>query len=235
MSDTGRERGNRAEEVANWYFRLNGCFLLPGYVVHPDYEAPAPRTEADLIAVRMRHTSERIGGRRLYDDDIIRQAAKANGASRHLFALVEVKAGQCAINGPWSRPEAGNMRRAIARMGFANDGQAKAIADSLYRDLRWEGDEFVVQYFCVGKRSNRDLDGRGGVIQILFSDIASFLHGRFMAFPEKIPTCPAVELQWPGFGHDYAYWADARRHVRDFTPESSRRAVQHYIDTGSLE
>lgn len=40
----GREIGNRAEEVADWYFRLNGFLLTPGFVVHPDHSSSHPRT-----------------------------------------------------------------------------------------------------------------------------------------------------------------------------------------------
>ncbi len=46
------EVGSRAEEVAAWYFRLNGFFAIPGFVVHPDRRQRHARTEADLIAVR---------------------------------------------------------------------------------------------------------------------------------------------------------------------------------------
>ena len=33
-----RKIGQRAEEVASWYFRLNGFLSLPGFVVHLDQD-----------------------------------------------------------------------------------------------------------------------------------------------------------------------------------------------------
>lgn len=36
----GNEVGRRAEEVAQWYFRLNGFLMIPSFVLHPDCEKP---------------------------------------------------------------------------------------------------------------------------------------------------------------------------------------------------
>jgi hypothetical protein len=51
-----RGRGDRAEDVAHWYFRLNGFLSIPGFVVHPDVSRDYPLTEADLIGVRFSHS-----------------------------------------------------------------------------------------------------------------------------------------------------------------------------------
>jgi len=56
-------KGERAEQVANWYFRLNGFLSIPGFIVHPDIQRPYPRTEADLIAVRFPYSKEKIASR----------------------------------------------------------------------------------------------------------------------------------------------------------------------------
>ena len=40
IEEKNRDRliGTRAEEVASWYFRLNGFLSLPGFVVHLDQD-----------------------------------------------------------------------------------------------------------------------------------------------------------------------------------------------------
>ena len=53
-----KEKGNRAEEVAQWYFRLNGFMSIPGFVVHPDQPRNFARTDADLLGVRFPFSSE---------------------------------------------------------------------------------------------------------------------------------------------------------------------------------
>ena len=40
------ERGRRAEDIASWYFRLNGFLAISGFIVHPDQRRQFARTEA---------------------------------------------------------------------------------------------------------------------------------------------------------------------------------------------
>lgn len=63
-----RAVGERAEQAASWYFRLNGFLSIPGYVVHPDQLRRFPRTEADLMAVRFPYSVEKINRVPMSDD-----------------------------------------------------------------------------------------------------------------------------------------------------------------------
>jgi hypothetical protein len=230
----GKEVGNRAEEVAAWYFRLNGFFLLPAFVVHKDNRADYPRTEADLLGLRLRYSAEYIKKQRLKDDERVQRMCKVKGKPYNMALMAEVKAGDCSINGPWSNPDQRNMQYAIERCGFADPNQVETIADSMHENLRWEGKEWVIQYICVGKRIKPDLSNRyPDLVQISFQDIGKFLYERFRLFPEKIPEVAGIE-QWPGFGRDYAYWSDAARHNKEFTETNSKTAVQSYIDSGRI-
>ena len=76
------ERGIRAEQIASWYFRLNGFLSIPGFIVHPDQVREYPRTEADLIAVRFSLSQEIIAGRPMVDDALLTQLAPPD---RRLF------------------------------------------------------------------------------------------------------------------------------------------------------
>ena len=154
IENQARAKGERAEQVASWYFRLNGFLSIPGYVVHPDQPRRFPRTEADLMAVRFPYSVERINRVPMSDDRRITELAKP---SRTLFVLAEVKSDLCKINGPWSREDEGNMQRAIGRLGFAEDARLEDIAEEMYRSLRWEGKDYVLQYVAVGKRRNEGL------------------------------------------------------------------------------
>ena len=225
--------GRRAEEVAGWYFRLNGFFLLPAFVVHKDWCDELPKTEADLLAVRLKHSAEYVKGRRLKDDPAVYSMARVDGIVRNLAIMVEVKAGKCRINGPWSCREKGNVQYALRRVGCIAANQIDSAAESIYRDLRWVGKDWIVQYVCVGKKKSPGLNKGRNLVQVTFEDIGRFLHTRFSKFPEKIPLLPGV-LQWPGFGSAYAYWSDSARHRKCFTAKESVQAVQRYIDTGDL-
>jgi hypothetical protein len=219
--------GERSEQVANWYFRLNGFLSIPGYVLHPDKRQRFPRTEADLIGVRFANSVEEIDDRKMADDlSLIRLAD--NGQT--LFVLVEVKTNLCAINGPWSDEQAGNMQRVIQRLGFAEEKEIETIAEEMYRNLRWENETYVLQYLAVGGRVNRQLQGNyKKLVQITWDQISDFLFERFRLFPEKLPDGAPFHPQWPGFARAYcaSFFALGDQ-------EGSRKALESFIQTGKI-
>lgn len=216
------ERGQRAEEVASWYFRLNGFLSIPGFILHPDRTQRYPQTEADLIAVRFPYSAEIIGGRSMDDDNIVIQLD--SDSKRIVFVLVEVKVDLCRINGPWSERSRGNMQRVIRRLGFVQEGEIDNIAADMYDNLRWENQTFVLQYIAVGSRRNESLQERHPkLVQITFDEMSDFFLKRFQDFPEKLPTGP-IHIQWPNFGRYYGEAMRSNLHSKD-----SRRIVGEYI------
>ena len=211
INDVDQSRGHRAEEVAEWYFRLNGFFLIPGFVVHPDTRQQYVRTEADLLGVRLRYSVEGFraslhrGGRSnietfspMKDHEPLVQAGMHGAEQRHQIAMVEVKAGRAQINGPWTNRGAANMSRALGRVGFGNKDEVKRAAEAMYDKLRYVGPSFIVQYYSVCGSKNSDLGQQyPSLIQITFDEIANFLCGRFQKFPQKIPENTSW-VMWDG-------------------------------------
>jgi hypothetical protein len=202
------KRGQRAEEVANWYFRLNGFLSIPGFILHPDRVQRYPYTEADLIGVRFPQSAEILGGKRMDDDQVLLDIDDGR-EDRIVFILVEVKAGLCNINGPWSDESRGNMQRVIRRLGFVPEAKIEAIAKQMYDILRWESksesEKFILQYIAVGSRRNDDLQKQfEKLIQVTYDDMADFFLNRFAEFPQKLPPGQApIHKQWPDFGRYY--------------------------------
>lgn len=235
-----RKRGDRAEDVASWFFRLNGFMSIPSFIVHLDssqarYSAegePIPaRTEADLIAVRFPYSRERIAGREMKDYVPLVSRANTGGRAKPLFVLVEVKASLCKMNGPWTNASARNMQRVIRRLGFTPDeDRINEIADSLYSSARWEGNSTIVQYVCVGAQKDPDLYAtHDGLLQIDWDEIGGFLFDRFNDFPEKLPD-GKVHEQWPTFGKSYGRWFSRQRGV--IGREQSQQVVAEWVATG---
>jgi hypothetical protein len=220
----GRDRrGEWAEQVAGWYFRLNGFLSIPGFVVHPDEVRRHPRTEADLLGVRFPHSTEAIAGRPMEDEAWVGEGAKI------CFIIAEVKADVCNVNGPWSLQAEENMERAIQRLGFAPNDQVGGIAQAMYEHLHWEGPGHVLQYVAIGGRVNHNLRGRYPRLkQITWQQISDFLFKRFSDFPAKLRDGGRVHDQWPDFGKKYGRWFYfmGRR-------ERSEDAVRRYLDSGS--
>lgn len=223
-----QERGRRAEEVANWYFRLNGFLDIPGFILHPDRVQRFPQTEADLIGVRFPYSTEILGGRYMVDDETLLQIDSTK--SRVVFVLAEVKVDLCNINGPWSERARGNMQRVIRRLGFVPENMVEAIAESMYDELRWESETHVIQYIAIGSRFNDGLERRHPkLVQIGFQQISEFLLHRFRNFPEKLPT-GAVHEQWPDFGRYYGEAARRFAHLQIAeASQSSLVTVNDYI------
>lgn len=246
-----RDIGRRAEQVAEWYFRLNGVFLIHGFVVHPDSPRPTPRTEADLLGIRLKESSEgvwrpskgahfRNGSNRtsMTDDVLITKASMDGTVKKHLIAMVEVKAGRCSINGPWSdikerdQQASSNMERALSRVGFGNRTEIGTAASSMYESLRYVGTSFIVQYFAVGKYPSPELAEKyPKLVQISFEQIAVFLQERFNHFPEKIPLETDISL-WDGFGDCFRRWFEINGYRKSPSIEACKSAVNRYIETG---
>lgn len=237
-----KEKGERAENVATWYFRLNGFLSIPGYVIHLDSStayvpddgiARIAKTEADFMGVRFYGSREEVGGRSMKDNLECLGIVAPERNLQALFILVEVKAGLCRMNGPWSNPNSRNMERVVRRLGFATDeSQVKAIAAAMYSQGFWGGERYAFQYICVGKNKNSGLKAQfPRLIQIDWEDIASFLFNRFSAFPEKLPG-GHIHEQWPDFGREYGAWF-SNQGKRD--KDSSHKALLRYIETGRME
>jgi len=247
-------RGERGEAGAKWYFRLNGFFLIDGFIVHPDRVRLKPRTEADLLGIRLKYSSEGVWRTRrgdkirgstnrtsMTDYQIITDSATIGTVKKSLIAMVEVKAGRCSINGPWSdvneldsTPGNSNMERALARVGFGNQNDVKQASRLMYENLRYEGQDFIVQYFSVGKLKNPQLQIRyPQLIQIDFKQIANFLVSRFHCFPEKIPQDREIII-WKGFGYDFMRWFEEKNFSKPPSILECEQAVLNYIESGYL-
>jgi hypothetical protein len=222
----GNEVGRRAENVAQWYFRLNGFLLIPSFVLHPDNEEPYALTDVDILGVRFPHSRERIGDRDMEDDPLLLQLAHE---CQTLFVMVESKANEgCKLNGAWKQPERGNMQRAIRRLGFATESSVDSIAKSMYHSLRWEDDRYVLQYVCIGRVSSPDYCRTyPDLVQLTWDNVADFLFSRFEKFPEKLPTGQTVHQQWPRFGRGFGSRFRSMR-----SNDDARKTVKDYIETG---
>ena len=249
--DNNMARGMRAEEVAQWYFRLNGFFLIRGFIVHPDHAKDKDKdkgalTEADLLGIRLRHSTEKYWksahnknkSSNVPDDALLTDINK--DSCKHLAVMVEVKSGLCAINGPWTHgigldnKSKSNMGRALMRMGHIPPGEINDGVSKMHQHLRYESNEFVTQYIAIGRTVDSNLrDKYPRLIQITFDNIGSFLCTRFKSFPNKIPQDRNISL-WDGFGGEFCEWFQHEGNFgsRKVTENSCQRKVRSYIDSG---
>jgi hypothetical protein len=79
------------EKLAYWFFRLNGCFTIENFVVHPDLGG-GQRTDADILGVRFPHRQEGLADSMVDHEAVL--------SDHPLIFAAEVKLHKCELNGP---------------------------------------------------------------------------------------------------------------------------------------
>lgn len=178
------------EEVANWFFRLNGCFTIPNFIVHPDASG-GQRTDADVLAVRFQHRSELPDSPNpMEDHEIFRTQS-------HLISVWfgEVKAGTCAINGPWSRPEQRNLQRVLSAIGILPPNLIESTAVNLYNSKRYECTDLRVAFASIGRETSTS-QSMQPVVQLTWVDVLCWIHHRLSQYAQV----KADNSQWDRTG-----------------------------------
>jgi hypothetical protein len=142
---------NQAEELAYWYLRLNGFFLVENFVIHKETEPEAKdakhTSDIDLLAVRFPNSEEKIGEKLLQCDDEV--LFKCFNKNKVLALIVEVKSSE--------EPEtiklfssAYKMGYALRRIGLLNPDQTEALVNNAEK---WRTSDEILgeQDFQVGK------------------------------------------------------------------------------------
>lgn len=135
---------NYAEELAYWYLRLNGFFLVSNYVYHQIQEhddARAYNADADLLAIRPPYYYEEIPHREMDEDGRTRYLRAPLDSDRWLQeygprwigAIVEVKGSDNAQLEDVRRAfTPGRLRVSLNRMGLIPDVDA-ALESLIHR------------------------------------------------------------------------------------------------------
>jgi len=204
--------GIQAEQLAYWYFRLNGYFTIKGFVVHPDIGI-GQQTEIDIFGVRFPHRSELLIDV-MIDDDIIIDDDKIQ------VVIVEVKAGLCKINKTWRDKTSQNIERFLRAVGILGSEEIEKAAQKLYTNGIFENDSFNIEIILVGKHFNSGLEKQYPLItQVLFEDILKFIYNRF----DKYRLQKSYHDQWDDFGKEL--W---RNYVASQNEEGF---IQKYLDS----
>ncbi len=201
----------RPEDIAYWYFRLNGFFTITNFILHPGRRGPQ-RTDADIVGVRFPHRAEfsdSAGG----DESVFADCEKL------YFLIAEVKRQQCALNGPWTRKKDENIHAILRDLGPISPDRISEVADQLYKKGFYSSRSLYCSLFCVGSPQNPELRERyPDVPQRTWNQILSFIHRRFDNYEAR----KADHEQWDMTGQDL--WRCFRRYRKQ---DSFVRSVQN--------
>lgn len=195
------------ECLAYWYFRLNGFMTIENFVVHPDRGSEV-RTEVDILAARFRHRSENLEIPMVDDPRVAKCETPVN------VVLAEIKSGDCALYGPWTRPGEENMQRVLRAIGCANQDELESAAQGLYRAGRWSNDSATVRLFALGERVDDDLIV-GPEQQIEWSSVIDFCISRFRGYRRQ--------------KSDVGKWAPEGRTLQRLALQEDKSSIRSYF------
>ena len=198
-----RNEHSTPERLAYWYFRLNGFLLLENFVIHPD-RGSEQRTEADLVGVRFSHRRELLDSPMEDDPAVVDCPTFCN------VIVAEVKRTSCALNGPWTNPKHGNMRRFLRAVGCFDENTIKVAAQALYNRGHFEGPSVTCRLLACGN-SEGPLP-ISAVPQILFRHMVKFIHSRLRTYLEQKSSV----ANWAHDGRHLRNLADRFRDLPDF-------------------
>src|SRR5467141_143698 len=184
-----------SEQLASWFFRLNGCAIIQNFIVHPDSPRGSQRTDLDVLGVRFPHRAERLESGTPFEDH---PALCEPRDGRTLIILVEVKTSQCAVNGPWTERSKGNMQRVLRAVGAFPEHEIESIAGGLYETGKASSDRTVVKMFAVGSEIPPSGSLTSECVPLTWREILAFIHGRM----RKYWQVKAQHDQWDAVGND---------------------------------
>ena len=177
------------DQVAYWYFRLNGFLTTVNFIVHSE-EGAGVRTEVDILGVRFPHRAELLTTP-MPDD------ARFAGMTKQCVVIAEIKQGRCALNGPWKRREDQNIQRVLAAIGAFPRAHWDRVSKAIYDAGVYEDESLYLTLCCLGKTKNpQRLREFPQVPQILWADVAGFVYRRVKAYLEQ----KRANQQWDSTG-----------------------------------
>lgn len=144
------------------------------FLIHPERTRDS-RTDVDILGVRFPFRRENVT-KPMTDD----RSRLRFDPQRPYVVVTEVKNSQCALNGPWVRPEAGNMRKVLSAVGIVPSNLLETAATALYQNGRFTNDLCVVSLLCIGRFRSPTVEERyPDIPQVTFDEILQFIYERF--------------------------------------------------------
>jgi|SRR5712671_2154316 len=191
-----------AEQLAAWYFRLNGFFTITNFVLHPSRRG-AQRTDADIAGIRFPYRSEFPDGVGGDDPEFNHHPGKT------YFVIAEVKRGRCVLNGPWTDEMKQNMHAILGDLGPFRKEDIESVAHSLYQSGTYDDNNIYCSLFCVGDIPNPEIAQKyPNVPQRSWEDVCHFLFDRFKEYQFR----KADHDSWDQYGKNlWDSWLDKTR------------------------
>jgi hypothetical protein len=169
----------KAEDLAYWFFRLNGFLLLNNFVIHAERKGTTG-TDVDILGVRFPYRAE------LFEDPMADYAEFKRITKRPYVAIVEVKRGMCDLNGPWTDPDKFIFNRLLHAVGIVPFEEINNVSDHLLSDGCSINIHCYVSLVCLGEFENKKISSKYPLVrQILWVDVKTFIYERFKNYQKQ--------------------------------------------------
>lgn len=184
-----------AEQLAYWYFRLNGFLTIINFVVHHETDSDQ-RTDVDILGARFPYRAE-LHPTPMEDHSDIEIV---NG--KPYIVLAEVKKSKCELNGPWTKPEKANMNRVLHAIGSFPNESIEEVAKGIYEHGFVNGSCYI-SLFCLGSEENEKIKRKyPKVPQVTWNRVLYFIYERFT----KYRVQKVSHKQWNSNGKNLWDW-----------------------------
>jgi hypothetical protein len=165
---------NFAEEIADWYLRLNGFFTILNYVTHKADTELKNHSDLDLLAFRNPHIKEKIGINDVEDicPKLMELIPELN--NKQIGIICEIKGG---INRPNILKE--KLEIGVKRIGITAD--TNPIVEHLKTNTN-----FCTTNFEIHKIYASDTQENENWANIKISKMLEFIESRIDKYPEKV-------------------------------------------------
>ncbi|GEM_PF-1122084 len=115
------------EQVAYWYFRLNGCMTITNFMLHKK-GGDGSHTDGDVVAVRFPHRQELD----MVDADIFQADEKHQTYIQFFLVEVKFRTSTPEINDSWKKPYV--IKEFLRRLGFVPEGELDNAVNALMQE-----------------------------------------------------------------------------------------------------
>lgn len=166
---------NYGEEYALWYLRLNGFFPISNFVIHKSHEINYS-SDCDVLAIRLPHVFEDIGGQEGDWDDFLRDTFDLRKA---IGIICEVKTGNYDKEKLFRK---NNVRYCIGRLGFVPREYVAALSEEFEgRQIINPNSNCQLAKLLIAK----DGPETENYLYVNIDSIISFLEKRIDEYPEE--------------------------------------------------
>jgi len=164
---------NYGEEIAYWYLRFNGFFLIDNFVVHKSDNVEYS-SDVDLLALRLPYVYEKVGGQSNDWDAVF---FKPFNKELPIGILCEVKTGNFE-NCDLFKPD--NVSYAVGRFGFTPD--VEVLVPLVQRNAITTGSGFQIAKVLFSKKPPQKSDR---FFHFPIIHLQEFLQDRIRKYNEK--------------------------------------------------